>query len=85
MKLNVRQRSRAALKGLKHVNQIWTIQGTLGAPSFQQQVTPIHFIVCLLFEPLEERLDQHPVSFSKPVFVLKLDNFFCWFRFGSLV
>ena len=48
----------------------------LGAPSFQQQVTPIHFIVCLLFEPLEERLDQHPVSFSKPVFVLELDNFF---------
>ena len=30
MKLNVRQRSRAALKGLKHVNQIWTIHGTFG-------------------------------------------------------
>ena len=47
-----------------------------GAPRFQQQVTPIHFVVCLLFELLEKRLDQHPVSFSKPVFVLELDNFF---------
>ena len=46
MKLNVRQRSRAALKGLKHVNQIWTIHGTFGGPKFST-TSDSHSFYCL--------------------------------------
>ena len=60
MKLNVRQRSQAALKSLKHVNQIWTIHGTFWGPTFST-TSDSHSFYCL-FVVRTSRKTTRPTS-----------------------